>query len=974
MNRLLPTILVLLGSTPVLPAQTLDLLISIKGEEAGARFGSSVSAGDVNGDGYPDLIVGAPGDCVEADRSGKVYLYFGGPDMDDSADVVLAGQGVGDCFGFSLDGDGDFNGDGYCDVLIAAYGDNGRTGKAYVFLGGTSVDTMPDLMAAGENLEDRFGYAVSYAADLNSDTCDDIVIGAPGSDDGGQKAGKVYIYLGSSSIDTTVDLVLRAEGEYDYFGASVSAAGDVNGDGFDDLVVGAPTWSHPEYGFGAYPNGKAYIYFGGSPLDVIPDVEIGDTTLWLFAGGVFSGGDLNGDGYGDVLFSQHRHYYPGALYISFGASVPDSSIDLVLTGEVAYDYFGCSASAVDLNGDGFSEVVVGAKGSDQTGKVYVYLGSSAVDSLPDATLSGETPFDWFGSSICSAGDVDGDGYPDVAVGAPGNDQGGERTGKIYVYKGGELLPSASSTAIRKEKPAHISPDHPFGPAVRSTALRKTKPLAQGDPAPDSPFIEGVVSQICQSDVVSYIENLQDFRTRHTFTSRCLQASSYLYDEFQALGLPVECDDYDFFGDRFRNTVAVLPGEKTPEKIYIICGHYDSISEDDPYHHAPGADDNASGTAAVLEIASVLANYDFRSTIQFVCFSGEEEGVLGSTHCASKVAEEGINLQGVLNLDMIAFMDDEYEDLWLWSLPSSRSLADVFASAANEYTGLITYWVDWSGGDARPFEFMGYSAIMCIEYAGSYWNPYYHTSGDVLETLNPHFATEVTRATAATLIELAQLILHPPPSPALTVTPGDRSVTLNWDNSPESTIDPYSDELDFEGYRVYRSISPGFENPTLLAQYDTIDSLGYDSGLCYAYTDTGLVNGFAYWFAVTSYDNGYGFEVDEAESHFLENATLVCPSVPPSTDLERMAVVPNPYKPGASWVEMGWGEKIRFTNLPENATIRIFTLGGDLVTTLHHESSTVGSEDWYPEDIVSGIYLYSVESPIGTKVGKFVVIK
>jgi hypothetical protein len=952
-----------------------EKLISLCGEEPGGRFGTSLSSGDINGDGYSDVIVGASGDFINSLCIGKVYVFFGGKEMDAVPDLIIEGQAPGDCFGVSLDGSGDVNGDGCCDVIAGAFGADGRTGKVYMFLGGSSIDSIPDLVIAGENTGDSFGYSLCYAGDMNGDGCDEIAIGAPGNDGNGMKGGKAYVLLGGDPMDAIADLVLSAEGEYDYFGSTVSGAGDVNGDGCDDLVVGAPTWSDPLFISGAYPNGCAYIFFGDIIPDYIHDAKlIGDISWsWLFGSGIFGGGDFNADGYDDILVFNQDFYSPSIIFVTFGDPDISSAKRNTLTGEFPYDCFGGTSCFTDLDGDGCSDIVVGAKRNELSGKIYVFSGGPGADVQPDLKVSGEASFDWFGSSVCRATDIDGDGMEDLVVGAPGNDDCAEEAGKVYIYRGGTLSSTSNMTMKKHEPRQCMIPDCP-GPEISKTlgsgnALGRITSREEGGNKTNPVVVRKVISQISQSEIIDKIENLQNFQTRHTFTSQCLHAADYIYESFSSWGIDTDYNYYNFFGDRFSNVVGCIPGRSRSKETYIVCGHYDSISEDDPYVHAPGAEDNASGTAAVLEIARIFSRYPFASSIRFVCLSGEEVGLLGSMHYAFEIAEEEIDVRAVINLDQISYTIGGEMNIEL----ATRSdwLTEQFVTVTEAYTELSCIRIAEARADAHPFEYLGFDAVLCAGASrGEY--PYYHTSQDLLDKLDTGFTTEVTRATTAVLIELMGILPLPPPSPILEAAPGDHSVTLTWDDSSESAPNPYTEIADFEGYRIYRSNEKNLENAAMLVQFDRSNGIGPDSGLQHTYTDENLLNGYRYWYAVTAYNNGMDSGLGEAESSFFENAVSACPVSTASLDLEDIRVVPNPCRRGRdNW--SGWGEKIQFTNLPSKATVKIFTMSGDLVKTIYHANSNSGTADWYPESLAGGVYLFVVDSPRGRKTGKFVIL-
>ena len=411
------------------------------GAAAGDYFGYSVStAGDVNGDGYSDVIVGAVSNDAGGGDAGRAYIYFSGSLIDNTADVILTGAAAGDYFGNSISTAGDVNGDGYFDVIVGAFAnDAGGTiaGRAYIYFGGASMNSIADVTLTGEALGDVFGYSVSTAEDVNGDGYSDVIVGASDNNAGGNSAGRAYIFFGGGSMDNIADVTLTGEAAGDDLGASVSSAGDVNGDGYSDVIVGAR-------GSGGSFAGKANIYFGGVSMDNTTDVTLTGAAIVQdqFGCSVSSAGDVNGDGYSDVIVGAFRNDAGGGdagrAYIYFGGSLIDNTADVILTGASAGDNFGNSVStAGDVNGDGYSDVIVGAQyndaGGTDAGRAYIYFGDTGMDNTADVILTGAAVSDWFGYSVSTAGDVNADGYSDLIVGANLNDAGGTDAGRAYLY-------------------------------------------------------------------------------------------------------------------------------------------------------------------------------------------------------------------------------------------------------------------------------------------------------------------------------------------------------------------------------------------------------------------------------------------------------------------------------------------------------------------------------------------------------------
>lgn len=408
-------------------------VVTLNGTTSGDYFGNSVaSAGDVNGDGYSDVIVGAPG---VFSNTGKAYVFMGSATgLSVSPIIILNGTSTNDHFGYSVGNAGDVNKDGYSDVFVGAYGVSSSKGSVYIFLGSvTGLSATPATTLNGVSSGDSFGWSAACAGDVNNDGYSDVIVGAW---DVGVFRGAAYLFLGSSTgLNTSpASTVNGLVGIEDRFGWCVAGAGDVNGDGFSDVIIGA--WGTP---VGGTNKGQAYLYLGnGTGLPGTPSTTLsGLNTNDEFGYNVSTAGDVNGDGYSDVIIGAIGvSAGKGAAYLYLGAgSGLSSTISATLNGVSTGDQFGISVTcAGDINGDGFSDVLVGAEVvSTSTGAAYLFQGSTTgLSASPSITLSGLTISCSFGFSLASSGDINGDGYSDIVVGAPNLSS---NRGAAYTYHG-----------------------------------------------------------------------------------------------------------------------------------------------------------------------------------------------------------------------------------------------------------------------------------------------------------------------------------------------------------------------------------------------------------------------------------------------------------------------------------------------------------------------------------------------------------
>ena len=395
--------------------------ISMSGDSINNLFGASVSsAGDVNGDGFNDVIIGA---SKNSNNKGKAYIYFGGYSMDNIADVILTGNPqVNKYFGYPVASAGDVNNDGYSDVIIAANNDVGRIAQVFIFFGGINMDNIPDVTFSSESLDRSFGISVASAGDVNGDGYSDVIIGDYKYN---TNQGRAFIYFGGTNMNNVADVILAGTDIHYAFGYSVACAGDVNGDSFSDVIIGASEFS-------SY-TGKAFIYFGGSPMNDTSDLTMtGETVADNFGFRVSFAGDINADGGSDFMVS--ANYYgsnEGRVYIYHGGTLLNNIPDVTFTGSPEYTLGSSVSSAGDMNRDGFYDVIIGAEAYEvDRGKLNVFYGGFFTDTTSDYQTYGESFFNRFGTSVSGGEDLNGDRLPDFVVGASGFNSS---RGRAYIY-------------------------------------------------------------------------------------------------------------------------------------------------------------------------------------------------------------------------------------------------------------------------------------------------------------------------------------------------------------------------------------------------------------------------------------------------------------------------------------------------------------------------------------------------------------
>ncbi|GAB5438262.1 beta strand repeat-containing protein [Falsiruegeria mediterranea] len=466
----------------------------IEGVNVADTAGRAVSyAGDVNGDGIDDLIIGAESADPGGDKNaGESYVVFGSAagfgatlplsSLNGSNGFAIQGFHSYDRVGVDVSSAGDVNGDGFDDLIIGTFlGSRPTTSESYVVFGSASAFE-PTLLTSSLNGSNGFmiqgvdqvranATSVSSAGDVNGDGIDDLIIGESFVSFGDQYyAGESYVVFGStagfaatlplSTLDGSNGFAIPGANGSDNVGRSVSSAGDVNGDGIDDLIIGA--------------SGESYVVFGSTAgfAATLPVSSLDGSNGFAIQGSsssVSSAGDINGDGIDDLIIgatgaSPGGIGNAGEIYVVFGstsgfaATLPVSSLDgsngFVIQGESPNQRIGNAvSSAGDFNGDGIDDLIFGAKDADpdgitDAGESYVVYGSTAgfAATLPLSSLDGSNGFViqgeiekyYSGYSVSFAGDINGDGGDDLIIGAPGDEY--SHPGNSYVIFGKVRIP------------------------------------------------------------------------------------------------------------------------------------------------------------------------------------------------------------------------------------------------------------------------------------------------------------------------------------------------------------------------------------------------------------------------------------------------------------------------------------------------------------------------------------------------------
>jgi hypothetical protein len=426
------------------------------------------------------------------------------------------------------------------------------------------------------------------------------------------------------------------------------------------------------------------------------------------------------------------------------------------------------------------------------------------------------------------------------------------------------------------------------------------------------------------------------------------AANYIKQKLNSYGLVTYDQNFSATG---RNVYGVQLGTLYPNKKYIICAHYDDMPSGTT---APGADDNASGTAAVLEAARIFTQYDSKYSIIYALWDEEEQGLIGSAYFAQQAASASDSIMGVLNMDMIAYDNDNdgVGEIHIRNFGNSLALKDEMVQVNNTYgIGVVPSIINpgTTASDQSSFWNNGYGALLLIEeYYGGDFNAYYHTVNDLITHYNQPYYLKMSKLTFGTLATLAQLTdIVPVEMLTFTATVRDAEVQLLWSTASE---------INNRGFEIERSVNDN----------DNFVSIGYVDGKgsstvinYYSFTDNPQVNGVnQLYYRLKQFDFDGTFNYSN-----VVNVTFDVP-----TEFMLGQNYPNPFNPSTS---------IRYF-VPEQSfvSIKVYNVMGKEIVTLVNDVKSTGSYELVFDAslLPSGTYFYTLNAGEYSATKKMILVK
>lgn len=462
---------------------------------------------------------------------------------------------------------------------------------------------------------------------------------------------------------------------------------------------------------------------------------------------------------------------------------------------------------------------------------------------------------------------------------------------------------------------------------------KLEAISIPDPSPrfeaakdTSTDIQNLISQVSADSVLAFIQGMQDLQTRYAMADNRLVVANWIKGQFQRFGITnASLQPFAWNNTTQYNVVATIEGTDYPDEYIVVGGHHDSITNTTPYVLAPGADDNASGSVAAIEMARVLManNYQPKCSIRFVTFAAEEFGLFGSVYHAETALQNGEDIRLMINHDMIANSDPGETLVQLMPYDGFLEQSQHAEYLTEQYTSLdVAYgYMNSPSSDSHSFWQRGYPVVYYFEYE---FCPYYHSDQDITAHINPDYAAEVIRASMAVAISFSDMP-GAPDNPQVLDTGNGTSLYVSWDDVADPQV---------SGYRVY--YSGDYWTTT-----NTVDVAENH------YTLSGLNEGTLYQIAISS----FGLDGSESYRVFSEGMPLVNPRIP-----QALSGTPRPGEVLLTWeanTEMDFTGYRIYRSTDPGQTGSVIS-PASLVTTQFSDTNVYGSPDLYYYYCVSAV--------------------